>query len=252
MQKKDTFALMSQGEKVRSLSKLLEQLTYTVQIGQTKVQELRVEVDARLTWKDWKYIFKLGTSKTSWAICKLLSNRDKIQSLVKQLCDMVHRDQFSTSLSALNLLETVGGYSKQASTSSSIATKKTKYAQLSSVESLCIPPYARDSQLAQNAVKLLHTNSQSDLVFEVIVANETGDTVIDHTSGEPVEKTESDREEMVFEIPAHRVVIATRCDWFRKALLSGMRESIDRKITVRDTKSSAVSIIPRVSLSWRA
>lgn len=29
-------------------------------------------------------------------------------------------------------------------------------------------------------------------------------------------------------IRAHRVIVASQCDWFRKALLSGMRESIDR------------------------
>ena len=57
---------------------------------------------------------------------------------------------------------------------------------------------------------------------------EIGDTVIDHTSGEPVERTESEREVETHQIPAHRVVIAARCDWFRRALLSGMRESIDR------------------------
>ena len=30
------------------------------------------------------------------------------------------------------------------------------------------------------------------------------------------------------EIAAHRVIVATRCDWFRRALLSGMKESIER------------------------
>ena len=29
-------------------------------------------------------------------------------------------------------------------------------------------------------------------------------------------------------IRAHRVIVAARCDWFRRALLSGMREAIDR------------------------
>ena len=32
----------------------------------------------------------------------------------------------------------------------------------------------------------------------------------------------------VQEIPAHRVIVATRCEWFRRALLSGMKESIER------------------------
>lgn len=29
-------------------------------------------------------------------------------------------------------------------------------------------------------------------------------------------------------IRAHRVIVAARCDWFRRALLSGMREAIDK------------------------
>ncbi|KAK4323489.1 hypothetical protein Pmani_005804 [Petrolisthes manimaculis] len=34
------------------------------------------------------------------------------------------------------------------------------------------------------------------------------------------------------ELQAHRVVVAARCEWFRRALLSGMREAIDRCIVV--------------------
>jgi hypothetical protein len=39
-------------------------------------------------------------------------------------------------------------------------------------------------------------------------------------------------EKQVFEIQAHRVIIASRCDWFRRALLSGMKESIDKSVFV--------------------
>ena len=35
-------------------------------------------------------------------------------------------------------------------------------------------------------------------------------------------------EQNSLEIAAHRVIVATRCDWFRRALLSGMKESIER------------------------
>lgn len=76
-----------------------------------------------------------------------------------------------------------------------------------------------------------------DLTVEFLASNighfvvsDVGDTVIDHTSGEPVERTESEKEVETYQIPAHRVVIAARCDWFRRALLSGMRESIDRYV----------------------
>ncbi|XP_053386756.1 uncharacterized protein LOC123563300 [Mercenaria mercenaria] len=114
--------------------------------------------------------------------------------------------------------------------------------QLSSVESLCVPPDARDSKMAQKALKLLHSHKNTDLIFEIILAHDLGDTVIDHTGSEPVERTESERDVEKFQIPAHRVVIAARCDWFRRALLSGMRESIDRKITVHDTNPELFSM----------
>jgi hypothetical protein len=52
--------------------------------------------------------------------------------------------------------------------------------------------------------------------------------VIDHTHGKPVEKTESDRDTDHYEIPAHCAILASRCRWFQRALLSGMRESIDK------------------------
>jgi len=42
-------------------------------------------------------------------------------------------------------------------------------------------------------------------------------------------------EEHSLEIAAHRVIVATRCDWFKRALLSGMKESIERRILVPDT-----------------
>ena len=40
--------------------------------------------------------------------------------------------------------------------------------QLSSVESLCIPPYARDSHLGKAALELLHNAENTDMVFEIL------------------------------------------------------------------------------------
>ena len=35
-------------------------------------------------------------------------------------------------------------------------------------------------------------------------------------------------------IPAHRVIVSSRCPWFRRALTSGMKESIEKKISLHD------------------
>ena len=60
---------------------------------------------------------------------------------------------------------------------------------------------------------------------------EEGDTVVDHTGASSVERTDHECDVTSCSIPAHRVIIAARCDWFKRALLSGMRESIDRFVT---------------------
>ncbi|KAL4239206.1 hypothetical protein ACF0H5_000023 [Mactra antiquata] len=241
MQKKETFCQTAQAGKVRDIARILESLGDMVTVAQFKAMELLVDIDVRLTWRDWKYIFKLSTSKISWAICKALSNKTTVQPLVKQACDMVNKEQFTASVTSLGLLDTDSKTSpsdsctSKPSSSSNQPNRKTKYIQLSSVESLCKPPNARDCRMAKQALKLFHSQKQTDLIFEIVVTQDNGDTVIDHTGEEPVESTDTSKDVEIFEVPAHRVVIAARCDWFRCALLSGMKESIDRKITVHDT-----------------
>ena len=44
------------------------------------------------------------------------------------------------------------------------------------------------------------------------------------------------------EIPAHRVVLAARSEWFQRALQSGMKEAIDRRIVVQDIEESLFRI----------
>ena len=61
-----------------------------------------------------------------------------------------------------------------------------------------------------------------------LLLSESGDVVIDHTQGEPVARADHTKEVDIHQVQAHCVVIASRCDWFRRALLSGMRESIDK------------------------
>lgn len=66
--------------------------------------------------------------------------------------------------------------------------------------------------------------------FEIITSNlDTGNNEqSDEAAGNAIEEEKTI-------IRAHRVIVASRCDWFRRALLSGMREAIDKKITIHDT-----------------
>lgn len=73
---------------------------------------------------------------------------------------------------------------------------------------LCREPMASQSPLARKVLYLLETETNSDLEFVLPADPETG---------------EADQV-----VKAHRVVLAARCRWFYRALLSGMREAIDR------------------------
>lgn len=98
--------------------------------------------------------------------------------------------------------------------------------QLNLVESLCVPPAAGNSTLSKLSLQLLKNDLGTDMEFEVVVAalEASGTESCDAVANAAVEEEK-------FVIRAHRVIVAARCDWFRRALLSGMREAIDKLVS---------------------
>ncbi|XP_014665386.1 PREDICTED: uncharacterized protein LOC106807533 [Priapulus caudatus] len=247
LQRKENFSLMSHDQKVRSVAKNLEQLIDEVPMFLLRIEELISALDEKVQWREWKYLFKLGTSKVAWGLSKVVMHKSMLESLTRRACEMVHRGQFSQAMVALGLLEPMQKQAEVAVNNQSSVIAGSKLAargggdqathqQTNIVESLMLPPLARHSTLAQHTAQLFGRNYETDMVFEVVCVQDMADVVIDHTHGEPIAaKTEREPEVSMTQIPAHRVIVAARCDWFRRALLSGMRESIDKKIIVHDT-----------------
>ncbi|XP_033741353.1 uncharacterized protein LOC117328099 [Pecten maximus] len=205
-----------------------------------RVEQLALVLEEKFKWRQWKYLFKLGSSKVAWAVNKLCCYKATLASSIQQMVEMVHKDEFTASLTALSLY--TADKSQDGETPSQQDRTNATYAHLSSVESLCVPPLARNSKLAKHSIDLLKKGQKTDMMFEIIIVHDVGDTVIDHTHGEPIARAESDRDVDIYEIPAHRVILASRCNWFCRALLSGMRESIDKKITVHDTNPEVFNL----------
>ncbi|GFO38386.1 kelch repeat and BTB domain-containing protein 4 [Plakobranchus ocellatus] len=276
------FIVKSQADKVRSVSHSLRHLVDLVPVHIVRLRKLKTALDEKVTWKEWKYIFKMATSKVSWGLSKVQSNRESLQPMINEMCEIVRSEQFNSSLVTLGLVDPGGSPASAASSSpapaisstntgtgtttvpgpipskestfSAVASSgSTKYAQLSCVESLCVSPSANNSSSAKRCLELFRTATNTDMVFEVINPPDIdgGDIIIDHTLGQETGETagavggqssggttstvEEEMEVEVQEIRAHRVIVAARCDWFRRALLSGMKEAIDRKIVVHDT-----------------
>ncbi|KAH9519989.1 hypothetical protein Btru_071420 [Bulinus truncatus] len=248
-QKRENFNMKSQQDKVRSVSQSLVHLVDEFPSFVIRLKEIIFALDEKVTWKEWKYLFKMATARVSWGLAKVQVNRPALQPMIDEMCDIVRSDQFVASLVTLGLKSpsenSQQSISSKESSSAGTSSKASKYAQLNCVESLCVSPTAGHSVTAKRALELFRNGHNTDMTFEVISLQEGGDIIIDHTAnmiedGAGAETAKStfrscdDTVKDVVEIRAHRVIVAARCDWFRRALLSGMKEAIDRKIVVHD------------------
>lgn len=78
---------------------------------------------------------------------------------------------------------------------------------------------------------MLKSGIGTDMEFEVVVSPGAGAVEqTHHTTETPpaADNVAAPGEAEKCTIRAHRVIVAARCDWFRRALLSGMREAIDK------------------------
>ncbi|KAK7869304.1 hypothetical protein R5R35_012870 [Gryllus longicercus] len=252
LQKKDSFNDMTSANKVRSVARNLEQLIEELPIFLLRLEEVTAALDDRLDWREFKFCFKVGTSKVSGILHKLLQHSDTLQDVMVQLCELVQRDTFTQSLLSLGLLDPAHYVGSSAENHNpgvrthTFSTPKQHGYKLNLVESLCIPPMSRNSQISKAAIQLLKSGNDTDMVFEVVPSQDAPDCVIDHSQGgvhlEVSSGPEHGNSEEICTIQAHRVIVAARCDWFRRALLSGMREAIDRKIVIHDTNPFLFSI----------
>lgn len=90
--------------------------------------------------------------------------------------------------------------------------------QLNLVESFCVPPLPTNSELSEKCLQMFISETNPDMMLEISCS-------VDNSSSEELSPTE---EKCV--IQAHRVILAARCEWFKRALLSGMREAIDKSV----------------------
>uniref|UniRef100_A0A1B6MP93 BTB domain-containing protein n=1 Tax=Graphocephala atropunctata TaxID=36148 RepID=A0A1B6MP93_9HEMI len=244
LQRKEGFNEMTIGNKVRSVSRSLEQLVEELPVFLLRLEEVTAALDDKLEWREFKFCFKVGSSKVSGVLQRLLTYCPVVQPVLIQLCTLVARDAFQQALANMGLVPPVKGLNHDLHNTTPIKTHSTpkhhNY-KLNLVEGLCMPPLSRNSRLSAAAIQLLRSGVGTDMVFEVVPSPEGGESVINQVGVEVASGVVPAEE--VCSISAHRVVVAARCDWFRRALLSGMREAIDRKITVFDTSPSLFSVL---------
>jgi hypothetical protein len=169
-------------------------------------------------------------------LSKLLEHKSTLLYPILELCQLVNKSAFTNKLVKLGLLECqVAAKHFDASDnvdSESKFVKDYNSYKINLFSGLCESPNAINSNMSKNAVSFDVTKFSPK--FEVITTATVSDEPVSITSP-PVAiighnnydfDGTSKKEYHIFK--AHRVIVAARCEYLRKALLSGMQEDINR------------------------
>uniref|UniRef100_A0A182PN43 BTB domain-containing protein n=1 Tax=Anopheles epiroticus TaxID=199890 RepID=A0A182PN43_9DIPT len=274
LHKKGTFNEMNLLHQHQTVRRNLEQLALEVPAAIGQLEELCDTIDEKIGWKEFKFCFKFLTSQVNGIVSKLLEHKAALNDAMFYISTLVQKEQFTCALVELGLLDKRSVdpalLHECAARRSAVrlgGQRQLEYAtvKMNLVQTLCESPTAAHSSLSKNALKLLHSSQLADMEFEVIVSQSD-----QHQDGTPCDFSPDDglllngREDTASAgdgpsssvasngshlakggsakcgtqshcFKAHRVIVAARCEWFKKALLSGMQEDINRKIIIYDT-----------------
>ena len=236
--RRDNFAKMEISDKIRCLAKTIEQFAEEIPLFLAKIDDFGLAVENRLCWKEWKYLFKVITAKIARVFGKLRQNQEIMEGFMNEICAIIAKEQFTKSLSELGLIK--NPKTLEISPIYDEDSEPDDVHLLERFESLTKSPTLLHSNLSKASLKLLllpeaEAQDKCDLSFHVFPPK------ISSAEDSYEEDTQQSSVKPVL-IHSHRALIAARCDWFKRALLSGMKESINKRITVHDVEPSSFKI----------
>ncbi|XP_061388416.1 uncharacterized protein LOC133323510 [Musca vetustissima] len=255
--KKTTYCEMDFLSKRSTINQNLEQLIVDIPTYILIMENLADRLEEKLGWKEFKFCFKLATSQINGVIVKIFDHKSALKDAMSQICKLVQKQEFTHTLIELGLLEPSNILESELKTLQSedtfeltldpLVMERThdydyNSVKLNLIRHLCEPPIAASSNLSKNALRLLHSAQLSDMEFEVHMyapqqqeAQPAGLNGINNKNDIDIQLMASHKSSIqVHTFRAHRVIVAARCEWFKKALMSGMQESLTRKIIVTD------------------
>ncbi|GIY09394.1 BTB domain-containing protein [Caerostris extrusa] len=153
MHKKEVFSDMNSANKTRSVANNLEWFIVEIPMFMLRTKELTAALDEKLTFKEWKYWFKLGTSRVAWVLNRLACHRETLDSIIRQIDHMVESEQFSRCLVQLSLLDAPSSAASPSSCSK--MQFQSNGPRQSEIKSFHESPVASESRLARSAVAFL-------------------------------------------------------------------------------------------------
>ena len=153
----------------------------------------------------------------TWSLRKLQALKAPLTPVLLKACKFVQRSEVVDALVYFDLLNKDDLKKLQDDDEEGVGLEGVASPQLPSL----IPLQTKTSnQLAQGCLKLLDSLEHSDMQFVLEQQQAT-------PPGEDSGRTGLSSNEPVV-LKAHRVIVSARCEWMKRALMSGMREAIDR------------------------
>ena len=218
IQEREGFVEQLPAEKVRDVSKQIENLVEEISFLIHKMQALSNIILEKVDLESFKFCFTVASSLISELLEKYKAQKRSLRHFVSQLVTQLGNESIEECLRQLGLYESEGAGKSSGGTARAPPVKSGSGLNLTAEFSS--PLQSLDSQLASFCYKLFLSKDGADMEFEI------------HDVVEDGEKRE--RTVVPTTIRAHRVVVCSRCPWFRRALTSGMKESIEKKIALHD------------------
>lgn len=206
---RDSFVNREIWGKIRFLSLQIKLILEELPIVSLRLEEFTNMLDERLHFGTFKFCFLVGVTFIEGLVSKCQSQKEQFQRLAEILCPLIQSEAFNEALADLGLLEAPqqAAAAAQATTGSRTPDNDDPIKRLNFDRLLWSPPRSDQNPLALKMAEYCQSDKHADMILVV------HDTDVD---GQKVE------------IPCHRFILASRCPYFKRALLSGMREAIER------------------------
>lgn len=237
VQEKETFSELGPAGKVRTVSWQMEQLVDELPLYLLRLNEFSSLIDERMDFGTFKFCFVFMATFIENVLTKFCAHRDTLRPFLDRACSLIQSDSFTAGLVDLGLVENPSDDDEAGAASATIGRGEHGHLfkmpeELNLCGKLHVPASPESNDLARNVSKILEAMPNPDM--EVVVSNAMMMSAPQREgSGDDEDGDESGRTEEV--IKCHRVILAARCPYFRRALLSGMREAIERRVEVHDT-----------------
>lgn len=238
--KRDEFREWTESEKAEKIVRVMDGLEGEGMNQMEQLSDLKKDIliDNALDWKKFKIMVAVCCSYVSWSLQKAQSFKTPLRPILLKGLKFIQRSDVNDVLLYFELLDEAD--LKELRDDDQEEEEDLMKLVMPGLQASPSTMVVTENLLAQGCHKLLSSRDYSDMQFVLMPPSSPPPPPLPHAT---LNGTEEDRLEVEeagegVVIPAHRVIVAARCEYFKRALQSGMKEAINKRIVIHDCEES--------------